>query len=76
MNPVGSAEVEKNDSVEVVAVGSASELACISSLSTGGEEAECATEVEGRVPETDRRSPESPADPTPKLHPRLVVLCS
>jgi len=74
---IGAApEVETNDSMEAVAVDSASEQGCISSLSTGGEEAECAAEDEGRVPATGRRSPESPAYPTPKLHPDLVVLGS
>jgi len=71
----GSAAVDVHDSVVSVALNSTSELSCISSLSTGGEEAECAAGGEGRVPETDRRSPESPADPTPKLRPDLVVIC-
>ena len=59
----------------VVAINSASEPSCISSISTRGKEAECAAEVEGRVTETDRRSPESPTGPTPKLRPDLVVIC-
>jgi len=61
------ATVEAVDSIVVVAINSTSEPSCISSLSTRGEEAECAAEVEGRVPETDRRSPELPTGPTPKL---------
>ena len=57
------ATVEANDSVFVVAV----KAICISSLSTRGEEAECAVGGEGRVPAAAGRSPESPTGGTPKL---------
>ena len=63
------------DSVVVVAVSPTSEPSCVSWLSTKGEEAECAAEAEGRAPGADRRPPESPTDPTPKLCPDLVVIC-
>jgi len=48
---------------------------CVSSLSTRGEEAECAVGGEWRVLAAAGRSPESPTGPTPKLRPDLVVVC-
>jgi len=71
-----SAVVDVHESVILATSDLSSEPGCISLPSTGGEEAKCAVEEEGRFPETDRRSPESPAGPTPKLHPHLVVLGS
>jgi len=70
----GSAVVDVHDSVILATSDLSSEPGCISSLSTGGEEAKCTAEMEGRVRETGRRSPESPADPTPKLRPDLVII--